>query len=246
MPAKLNAIIAVEKGKKSRAQTTLTNAYQLCQKEVLLSGITRVYERLNDDGETLPSESKMPQINLMEIFPTITSELIDMYDVVLTKETGNTLAKADIRIGDMVIATDVPVTYLLFLEKNLKDIHTFISKLPVLPADRRWEWDANAKVFKTDAVQTARTKKVEKPIVMYDATPEHPAQTQLITEDVIVGNWNTTHISTAIPVTQRDEMVAHVDQLIDAVKIAREEANSREVESRDIGSTIFGYIFDTA
>jgi hypothetical protein len=35
--------------------------------------------------------------------------------------------------------------------------------------------------------------------VLYDATEHHPAQTQLISEDVIVGWWETVKHSGAIP-----------------------------------------------
>jgi hypothetical protein len=42
------------------------------------------------------------------------------------------VAKADIKVGDAVIARDVPVTYLIWLEKQLVEMATVVGKLPVL------------------------------------------------------------------------------------------------------------------
>jgi len=38
----------------------------------------------------------------------------------------------------------VPATYLLFLEKQLTDLHTLVSKLPVLDASETWVFDQAA------------------------------------------------------------------------------------------------------
>jgi hypothetical protein len=47
--------------------------------------------------------------------------------------------------------------YLLFLEKQLVDLHTFVKKLPVLDASDSWSYDASADCYATDPVQTVRT-----------------------------------------------------------------------------------------
>ena len=52
-----------------------------------------------------------------------------------------------------------------------------------------WSVDPGTGLYKTDNTLTQRTKKVQRPITLYEATKEHPAQTQLITEDVIVAGF---------------------------------------------------------
>ena len=47
--------------------------------------------------------------------------LTRLFDVTLTKDTANCTARADVKIGDSVLLPAVPVTYLLFLEKQLTD-----------------------------------------------------------------------------------------------------------------------------
>ncbi len=51
MAAKLNQIIAVEKGVKSRSFQELTEAHHALQKPALLSGIARTYRPKDEEGE---------------------------------------------------------------------------------------------------------------------------------------------------------------------------------------------------
>ena len=149
----------------------------------------------------------------------------------------------NIRIEGVSILDNVPVTVLLFLEKQLTDLRTLAQNLPTLPPDRSWSIDEAKNCWVTQPEQTVKTQKVVEPIVKYDATPEHPAQTDLITRDRTVGHWSTTHLSGALPETERDAIVSRIERLQDAVKIAREEANSQEVTYRVIGPAILDYIF---
>lgn len=52
---KLNQILAVEKGVKSDTQRKVTDAYHTIQKNALLSGISRTYQPVDDEGEDLPA-----------------------------------------------------------------------------------------------------------------------------------------------------------------------------------------------
>ncbi|MDO5561469.1 MAG: type V CRISPR-associated protein Cas12a/Cpf1, partial [bacterium] len=56
--------------------------------------------------------------------------------------------------------------------------------------------------------------------VKAEATDKFPAQVEVFDEDVPVGTWNTTYISTALDVTTKKEYIKRVDNLIDAVKKA--------------------------
>ena len=53
MAPKLNQIIAVEKGIKSRSFQDLTEAHQQLQKPALLAGISRTYRPKDEEGEQL-------------------------------------------------------------------------------------------------------------------------------------------------------------------------------------------------
>jgi hypothetical protein len=146
-------------------------------------------------------------------------------------------------VDGKALLTGVPVTYLLFLEKQLVDLHTFIKKLPVLDASETWAFDASADCWATEPVQTARTKKIPRNHVKAEATEKHPAQVEVYHEDVVVGYWKTVKFSGALPAKRMNELLERLERLQKAVKFAREEANNQTAEEQKVGRTVLGYIF---
>lgn len=240
---KLNQIIAIQASKKSHAKESLTEAYQSLQKNDLLYGISRSYKPKDEAGEALPPESKAVQLKVQDAIARVTKSLAEMFDVVATQDWANCEAKADVMIGGRTVVKGAPVTHLLFLEKQLVDLLTFIEKLPVLDAAERWSFDATQDCFASEPYQSLRTKKVPKTHIKYEATKEHPAQVEMYMEDVTVGTWTAVKYSGAIPATKKNTMLERVRALQDAVKSAREEANSKEVELKKVGESILDFIF---
>lgn len=239
-----NEIVAIEKGVKNRVDKIFTEIYKQIQKPSLFSGQIRKFEAKSDDEEQFPDESIKVQIVVSDSIKRAVKILTELFDVTATKDYGNCQVKADIIIDNKVIIESVPATYLLFLEKQLTDIHTFVGKIPTLDPAYDWDEDINSNLFKSNIAKTHKTKKVQKPIVKYDATKEHPAQTEMISEDVIIGYWNTTQLSGALQVPRKEMMLEKIEKLQKAVKSARERANSETIEKKEIGSKILNYIFE--
>ncbi|MEV4097330.1 hypothetical protein [Streptosporangium saharense] len=239
---KLNQILAVEKGVKSDVQRKVTDAYHTVQKTPLLSGISRSYQPIDDEGEQLPPESTRVQVQAESVLKEVGASLTRLFDVTATKDWANCAAKADVRIDGDVLLADVPVTYLLFLEKQLTDLHTFIAKLPTLDPSETWALDGNTDTWRTEPVKTTRTKKVPRNHVLAEATDKHPAQVQVYNEDVVVGYWTKVTFSGALPQRRVNELLTRVQKLQDAVKYAREEANGTEITDRRIGEKVFAYL----
>lgn len=240
---KLNQVIAIEKGTKSRSLQELTEAHHSLQKPALLSGISRTYRPRDEEGEQLPPESTRVQIRAEEIIRQTAEVLTKLFDVVATKDWANCKAKADVVVEGQTLLKDVPATYLLFLEKQLTDLHTFIKKLPVLDASELWNYDASADCWATEPVQTVRTKKIPRNHVKAEATEKHPAQVEVYYEDVSIGTWRTVKFSGSLPAKRVHDLLARVERLQESVKFAREEANNLEVEEQKIGEKIFHYLF---
>ncbi len=240
---KLNQIIAIEKSTKTKSFQELTEAHHQLQKQALLSGISRTYRPRDEEGEQLPPESTKVQIKAQDIIRQVTESLTKLFDVTATKDWANTKAKADVVVDGKVLLSQVPATYLLFLEKQLTDLHAFVKKLPVLDASENWTFDPAADCWVTEPVQTLRTKKVPRNHVKAEATDKHPAQVEVYYEDVTVGYWRTVKFSGALPAQRVNELLARVEKLQEAVKFAREEANSMEVEEQKIGEKVLQYIF---
>ncbi len=242
--SKLCQVIAVEKSVKNKAHEGITAAYQRVQKPALLSGISRTYRPLDELGEQLPAEATKVQLNAVDLLKDVAKAMIDLFDVTATKDEANCLARADVVVGEMTLAKGVPVTYLLFLEKKLVDIHTFVSKLPTLDPSEEWTFDPNVGCFASKPSETIRTKKMFVPLVLVAATDKHPAQVEEGFEDKAVGVWRTVKFSGAMPAQKVADMLERVERLQKAVKFAREECNSRDVVQAEVGKKIFNFLFD--
>jgi hypothetical protein len=240
---RLNQIIAVEKGIKSRSYGELTDAHQSLQKTALLAGIARNYQPKDEDGETYPPESTRVQMRAEEVLRQTAATLTKLFDVTATKDWANCTAKANVTVDGRTLISDVPATYLLFLEKQLTDLHTLVSKLPVLDASETWVFDQAADCWATEPVQTTKTKKIPRNHVKAEATEKHPAQVEVYYEDVVIGYWKTVKFSGALPAQRINELVERVEKLQSAVKFAREEANSAEVVQQEAGEKVFRFLF---
>lgn len=241
--ARLNQIIAVEKGVKSRSFQELTEAHHALQKPALLAGIARTYRPKDDEGEQLPPESTKVQIKAEEIIQQTATILSRLLDVTATKDWTNCVARADVVVDGQTLLTQVPVTYLLFLEKQLVDMHTFVKKLPTLDASESWSFDASADCWVTEPVQTVKTKKIPRNHVKAEATEKHPAQVEVYYEDVPVGYWRTVKFSGALPAKRVSELLERIEKLQQAVKFAREEANNTEALDQKVGERVFQFLF---
>ncbi|KAB8141740.1 hypothetical protein F8S13_18540 [Chloroflexia bacterium SDU3-3] len=241
--AKLNQIIAVEKGVKSRTFQELTEAHHALQKPALLAGIARTYRPKDDEGEQLPPESTRVQVRAEEMIQQTAQILSRLFDITATKDWTNCVAQADVVVDGQVLLAKVPVSYLLFLEKQLIDIHTFVKKLPTLDSSESWSFDASADAWATDAVQTLKTKKIPRNHVKAEATDKHPAQVEVYYEDVTVGYWRTVKFSGALPAKRVSELLERVEKLQNAVKFAREEANNTEATDQKLGEKVFHFLF---
>jgi hypothetical protein len=241
--AKLNQIVAVVSGKKTRVEKELGDLNKVVQKGELFQGLSRTYQPVDDGGEQFPSESKQPQKNAAEIVEAAKGILSGIIDAVATQEYGNTTAKADVKVGGQVVVKDAPVTVLLYLEKQLNDLNTFVGNFPVLDPAEEWSKNDQNGQYRTAPQKTVKTKKVQKALVLYPATDKHPAQTQLVADDVTVGWWTTTKTATVFSAKEKQAFVARIHELQDAVKAAREEANSINVDDKNIAAPLLKYVF---
>lgn len=240
---KLSQVVAIEKGVKNSAQRTVTDAYHDVQNESPLSGHTRTYHPRAEEGDRLPAEVTKVQFTVKDKIDDVRKALVKLFDVTATKDTGNTKASADVRIDDSVFLESVPPTLLLFLEKYLTDVRTFVSKLPVLDPSVNWHEDEASGLYKSDPVETVRTRKQPKAHVLYAATEKHPAQVESFTVDEVIGDYVATRFSGAITKARRDQLVERATVLLQAVKFAREEANNTIVEDQKIGDKVFDFLF---
>lgn len=240
---KLNVVLGLVKGAKSRAHVELTNLHRESQKPQLYSGHSRAYRPLDDEGDSLPPENQHVQLNAEGVLGQLEGALTRLWDLALLRDEGNRLAVADVVVvGGRTVAAGVPATYLLFLEKQLEDVHTFVAKLPTTDPGERWEFNADEGHWATAPVESNRTTKQMQNHVLAAATDRHPAQVQVYTTDVVVGKWTTTKFSGALAPVRKGELLRRVNELRDAVKVARERANLTEVAERRVAADVFAFL----
>lgn len=240
---RLATTLSLEKAAHSEAKKVETELHRKAGARALFDGFFKRYVKKDEaDGEDLPSQAVKVQATVSELLESTQTALSPVFDLILTKDSGNCQAKGTVTVEGLNL-TDVPVTTLLFLEKELTDLRTFVSGLPVLDSADTWALDTGSSLWKTEPVETFRTKKVSKPVVLYPATDKHPAQTQLVQEDVVVGTYQQEKHSGAIPESRKKVLLDRVSKLLAAVKTAREEANSIKVDERKMGEAVFTYLF---
>lgn len=248
MSTKLHQVIAVRKLKTARVGRTVTEINKRLQKPQLFEGVHRTYhhtyEAEGEQVETLPPEHKPVQYHAKDLLNEAYEAWTELLDVTATQDYANTKATATVEVDGKPILNNVPVTHLIFLEKQLEDIHTLLSNVPVRDPGEKWAKDETTDLFATEEFVTNRMRKVPKTHVKYPATEHHPAQTELYHEDIKVGEWHTRRFSGALSQTEKNVILKRVRQLQDAVKMARSKANEIEVENVKIGEQIFGFIFD--
>lgn len=164
-------------------------------------------------------------------------------------DIGNTQAKADLVVDGMSepLAKDVPATSLLQLEKHLVAVRELAAAIPTLdPAQGFTEDKTLGKGYwvARDIVK-GRTKKVKKVLTLAPATDKHPAQVQTYDEDVTIGTILEQEWSALTTPAIKSEVLARVDNLIQAVKKARSRANSLELDvtAHKIGKKLMDYVF---
>lgn len=241
---KLNQINAIVSGRKGDAEKAVTEIYKVIQKDQLFAGRERTYRPLDEvNGQKLPAESQRVQQRADDLVRQARDKWTDLWNLILTQDVGNQLAKADVVVDGQVILPQVPVTFLLFLDKQVNDLETFVSKLPTPDPAEEWTHDPNTGLLRGKANESLRTSKEPTVIVKYEATKEHPAQTELFTKDVPVGTWTQILYSGCIPADRKNAILARVRKLQDAIKLAKEQANLLEVERQKAAEPVFNFVF---
>lgn len=246
MATKLHEILAVENDLEKVASNIIAEAKNTFNKKPnLFQGSVKTAEMFDADAPTMATE-------VMELTETVPGKLryvgnavARWLDVVFQKERTNQIAVADLIVEGIVLAKDLPATFLLGLETKMKRIRDMYIDIPTLPPGIGWHSDPDqgANVFSTNnPMERFITNKQVKSTVLYEATKEHPAQIDKWTEDVKVGRYLVQTTSGMITPAHKAEILYRVDNLIQSAKAARMRANSAEVRKDSIGKVLMDYI----
>lgn len=247
--SKLHELLSVSGNLKSQADKVRTELMETFEKKrhlfgekvtsftPLAEGAQVVVESQSDLQSTVPKELEWIQAHLAKAL-----------DVQYQIAEANMAARADVVLEDgTTILKGLPATALLELEQRIGEIQALVVKVPTLDPAKGFALDTSRgkNIFKARDVTKPRTKKTTKVLVKYEATKEHPAQTELVNEDITVGTILEQEWSGMITPAQKADMLDRCEQVLRAVKRARSRANEFDVDvaSIKIGKTLLTYVF---
>lgn len=214
--------------------------------ELFLASTTSVLHLAESEKELDTEESKEMTTTVADKLKYIVRANVRALDVYLQKEAANQKAVGDIIIDGKAIAEKVPATALLGLETKLAELRKVYEAIPTLAPGPKWEIDSQrgVDVYRSSAETKFRTRKTLKPVLMHPPTEHHPAQVQAVNEDVPVARIVEQKWSGMLTSAQKSDLLERIDQLIRAVKRARQRANMETVEKREIGNVLFKHIHE--
>lgn len=245
---KLHEILAVEGDNEAVARKVMTEAVVTFTKRAQhFNGFERTLEMFEDTGEDLSvhTERQALTTTVPDKLEYMCRSVARYWDTVYRKDVANQTAKADIIIGDKVLASGVPSTFLLGLETKLKKLREVIETVPTLAPNIEWEkapeQGPNVYHQKYPEKRTKTTKAI-KSKVLYEATEHHPAQIDKWDETVNVGVFTREVWSGMITPAEKSAMLERVDTLAKAVKQARQRANCEPVTANKIAEDVLDYV----
>lgn len=242
----LHEILAVDSDRQHAANAAIEETFVTFTKRANhFMGQTRRVTFLDEsrEGENT-EETKALDDTVMDRLAFTAKRIIPSFDTLMTKEATNQTATADVVVDGQTLVENAPGTYLLAMEKRLAAMVQMYRAIPTLAPGIEWEEDASqgAGVFKSPAQPQMKTEKVLGSIVLYDATPEHPAQVKETSQDKSVARIDTTQYSGMISPARKAQILGRLEKLLAAFKQARQRANTSEIVDRKAGKAIFDYL----
>ena len=198
-----------------------------------------------DDGITHPESYKKIDSTVHDKLDYMKNTEIRYFDAMLQKEATNQVAVADLVVDGEVLGARLPATFLLGMETRLKHMRAVYDLIPTLAPGIDWVLDEKTgkNIYKTvKPDEKLKTETIVKPVVLYEATKEHPAQVKEMSETKNTGKYVTTTWSGMISPAEKSNLLGRIDKLIRACKQARQRANTTEVVKSSVGAKLFEYI----
>jgi hypothetical protein len=249
MKPKLHEVLAIESSLENQANKVRTELASTFEKKRHLFEEKLVTFTPNGEGQQPVKEAQSDiQSTVIKELEWITPYLSKALDASYQVAETNTKARANVVLDDeTVILSEVPATALLELEKRLVEVQTLVASIPTLDPAKGFSLDDSrgGDIYRAREVTKNRTQKTPKVLVKYEATKEHPAQTELLYVDLPVGTIREQEWSGLVTPATKADMLGRVEQLIRAVRRARSRANDAEVDTaKVIGKKLVNYLFN--
>jgi hypothetical protein len=247
---KLHELLAVNNsldGQATKCRTDLLGTFEK-KRHLFEEKIVTFIPSEEGAATTVENVSSIQTTVNAELNGWLRGHLVKSLDASYQVNETNTEARANIILEDgTIVAEHVPATALLELEKSIAEIGALVAAIPTLDPAKGFTADTSrVNQFKARDVTKTRTKKVREVLVKYQATKEHPAQTEMIDVDKPVGILQEQEWSGLITPAQKSELINRTEVLGRAVRQARARANDATVDTaKRIGAKLVNFVFGT-
>jgi len=238
----LNQILSIEAGVRKNLEKTKTALHRTSSKPELYEGMSQTYSPVQEEGEQQPPRNKKVQQRAEDVLSQLSSSLQDIFDVVCTKDTTNCVASANVELDGVKYLENVPVPYLLFMEKQMDDLHKFVEAMPTLDLSVEWKFNEGRRAHTSEKVRTNSSRREKVNHVKFEGDDNHPPQVEMIDNEVLVGYWDTLRFSGAFTDNRKHQIIGRIMTFKNAVKFAREKANQTEAINQEVGAKVMGFI----
>lgn len=244
--SKLHELLAVESNLENQAAKCRSDLSATFEKKRHLFEEKRVTFTPAGEGSQAVTETQSDiQTNVKKELDWVRTHIVKALDASYQVAEANTEARADVTLEDgTVLLTAIPATALLELEKRVAELTALVTAVPTLDPAKGFSTDAARNLYVARVVNKTRTRKEKKVFIKYEATKEHPAQTELLDQDVVVGTIQEQEWSGLITPAEKATLIDRVEILARAVRRARSRANDVEVKSdKRVGAKLLSYVF---
>lgn len=242
----IHELLAVEKDAEKETGTAINELVELFKKTPMFLKAHKSLKMYDDNvAPDFPEEFKEMSAKVLECLDRFKQVSGNYYDIIYQKGKSNQSAKADVIIDGVIIIKNVPVSVLLDLESKLSKARQVYESIPVLPAGNEWEKDESLGdgIYKlVHDEKTSKTEKTFKHKVLCEPTPHHPAQIEKWQETIVIGIYTKKIWCSMISASDKAKLLQKFDQLLIAIKKARQRANQTEADTSTIGDRIFNFI----
>lgn len=165
-------------------------------------------------------------------------------DTSATIDHANTLAKGKVELPGLDLG-ELPAVTLLHIEKQCAEWKKLLLATPTLPLGINWVPAPDRGEDIVQAEQVDRTLKAERktiPVVLYEATVQHPAQVKEVAKDENIASIEVTKYSGLISAREKADFLAKLETLHEAVVKARCQGNEQPATPIEIGEKITKYL----
>lgn len=246
----LHELLAVEKHRNAQVEQLITETITKFGKYEYFAGAIKTLKMVEDNPANAATEAaaraeRNAPTTVHETFEYLFKHWANAEDVQFQKNVTNQHAQADVVCGTLTLSA-MPVDELLGLEVRLEKLRQLAKQMPSLNAAKTWVPLPERKgLYKGELVEeTTKTEKEFYPIVLAPATDKHPAQVKEGSRDKVVGKFSMIEFSGAATTEQKARFIERLDDLLAAVKQARQRANTTEVTMHKVGDKIVDYLME--